>query len=69
MPSKRDNDEERVARIDRLVEEYRTNAERVSVRVDRPKPLLRSHEPRDKKHRKDVETQRQELEREWRDQT
>ena len=56
MPSKRNNDEERVARIDHLVEQYRTNAERVSARVDTPKTSRRSHEPGDKKHRKDVET-------------
>jgi len=54
MPSKRNNDEERVARVDHLVEAYRAHAKRVSARVDTPKPLPHSHEPGDQKHRSDV---------------
>ena len=51
MLSKRNNDEERVARVDRLVEEYRTNPKKepdhVRVRHAKASPLR--HEPPNKK--------------------
>ncbi len=38
MPSKRNNHEERVARVDRLVEECRVKAKRDTARFDMRKP-------------------------------
>jgi hypothetical protein len=51
MSTKRNNDAERAARVDRLVEEYRTNPKKEPdhVRVRHAKASLRRHEPRNKK--------------------
>jgi hypothetical protein len=52
MPTKRNNDEERFARIDRLVEDNRQKPKKepVSGKRDHASALHPSHEPRDKKH-------------------
>lgn len=50
MPTKRNNDEERFARIDRLVADNRRKPkkESVSAKSDHASALQRSHEPREK---------------------
>jgi hypothetical protein len=52
MPTKRNNDEERFARIDRFVEDNRQKPkkESVSAKGEHASALPRSHEPHDKKH-------------------
>jgi len=53
MPTKRNNDEERFARIDRLVEDNRRKPKKESVSAERDQEpaVQRSQEPRDTKHR------------------
>jgi hypothetical protein len=52
MSTKRNNDEERFARIDRIVEDNRQKPQKkaVSAKRNHASALQRSHEPRDNKH-------------------
>jgi len=71
MAVERDNDEERAAIVERLLEEQRGLHRRGHVRVSTGKPygLERRQRPERRKFRSDAELrqQREELERQWND--